>query len=74
MIDFCKFIENNKELVHLDISNSQVQEQMLRRIVDAVATSQSLMAVHFCGNPGLTPEFTQYCQDVLGCGRPAAPI
>ena len=71
LTDFCSFLTKNKELVHLDVSNSQLQTEMLKRIVQALSNSSSLMSIHLCGNPGLTPDFTSFCQAVLSCGAPS---
>ncbi len=57
----CFFIKNNQFLMHLDLSNTEMREDMLKMLIDAIAQSYSLMAVHLDGNPGLTPDFKQYC-------------
>jgi hypothetical protein len=52
--DLVQFITKNPELIHLDLSNTELTESMLIYLVDAIAESKSLMAVHLDGNPGLT--------------------
>lgn len=51
--DFCHFIKSNRELLHLDLSNTDLQLAHLQPILEAISQSQSLMSVHLDGNPAL---------------------
>lgn len=51
--DLLTFIRNNGELVHLDLSNTDLQEAMLRPLIETISESSSLLGVHLCGNPGV---------------------
>jgi len=48
-------IKTSKELMHIDLSNTGLNEKMMLRVVKAIKMSQSLMGVHLSGNEGLTP-------------------
>lgn len=50
----CQFITNNPKLVHLDLSYTEIQPSMMRMIIEAVSQSESITAVHLCGNPGIS--------------------
>ena len=50
-----KFIRRNQNLQHLNISKCNLTQIMIARIGLGVKCSNSLMAVHFCDNPGVTP-------------------
>jgi len=47
--------------MHLDLSYTELQDNMLRKIINAIKESNSLMAVHLCGNPGISPSLIDYC-------------
>lgn len=47
-------IKKNRNLQHLNMAECGLEEQNLRALIPAIAKSKSLLAVHLCGNPGLT--------------------
>lgn len=48
------FISQNTKLMHLDLSDTGLSEDMILEIVKAVNYSANLIALHLSGNPGLT--------------------
>ena len=50
------FIKKNPSLLHLDLSHAGLQSLMIEKLVQAASESQSLMAMHLCGNPGINNE------------------
>jgi Ran GTPase-activating protein (RanGAP) involved in mRNA processing and transport len=47
------FISQNTKLMHLDLSDTGLSEDMILEIVKAVNYSANLIALHLSGNPGL---------------------
>ena len=50
-----RFIKRNKNLIHLDLSQTNLTELMLWRIGSALSRAKSLVSIHFSGNQGITP-------------------
>jgi hypothetical protein len=51
-----KFIKRNKNLIHLDLSHTQLTEGMLWWIGSTLTRAPSLSSLHLSGNPGITSE------------------
>jgi len=52
--NLCKFILKNPKLIYFDLSYTGLCEQALDLITDAIKESQSVKAVNFSGNPGIS--------------------
>ena len=50
-----RFIKKNKNLLHLDLSQTNLTEYMLWKIGSSLSRGRTIVAVHFSGNPGVTP-------------------
>jgi hypothetical protein len=68
------FIKKNSSLHHLDMRQCGLSDPMIRLLVtQGVSESQGLMAVHFCGNPGISRELICDIQLKLGSKDPFVP-
>ena len=45
-----RFIKRNKQLIHLDLTQTNLTELMLWKLGSALARAKSLVAIHFSGN------------------------
>lgn len=72
MDNLALFVRKNPSLLHLDLSNTEMQDAMLRGIVDAVHESHSLMAVHLDGNPGISASLLAFIEEKLETKSPLA--
>jgi len=52
-------------LKHLDLRDSGLSEAFLMQLVPAFAKSKSLVAVHLCGNEGVTEDLKLFAQEKL---------
>ena len=64
-----KFIKHNKNLLHLDLSNTGLGEQSLNLIGTAVRRAKSLVCAHFSGNPGVTEPLMEFLFERLRCKK-----
>jgi hypothetical protein len=64
------FVRNNQELMHLDLSHTEMQESMLKPLIQAVSESNTLMAVHLCGNPGINHDVIKFSEETLKASHP----
>eukprot|EP00347_Sterkiella_histriomuscorum_P014450 403360819 len=60
MISLSNFIKYNKNLLHLDISNTGMTQPMLWSLGTALRRSRSLVSIHLSGNPGVTEQLKEY--------------
>ena len=66
MSNLRSFIVRNKSLMHLNLTNTGLNFEMLKKIMQAIKRSRSLEAVHLCNNPGLhTSEIIPYAAELL---------
>lgn len=56
--------------MHLDLSHTEMQESMLKPLIQAVSESNSLMAVHLCGNPGINYDVIKFSEETLKASHP----
>ena len=49
-----KFIKYNKNLLHLDLSYTGLDELTLMTIGSTLRRAKSLLSIHLTGNPGVT--------------------
>ena len=47
---FCNYIKENQRLVHLDLTSANFQKEEYMELIRNLKRSQSLHAVHLCGN------------------------
>ncbi|CDW89852.1 UNKNOWN [Stylonychia lemnae] len=52
MINISNFIKYNKNLLHIDLSNTGMTEDMLWNLGTAMRRSRSMVSMHLSGNPG----------------------
>jgi len=74
MAKVTKFMKYNKNLLHLDLSNTGLNEQMVRTIATALKRSRSIISLHLSGNPGITPESKEFLFERVRCCRPRPSI
>ena len=74
MAKITKFMKHNKNLLHLDLSNTGLNEQMVRTIATALKRSRSIVSLHLTGNPGVTPEAKEFLFERVRCCRPRPNI
>ena len=60
-----RFVRIDKRLIHLDLSQTNLSEQMILNIIPGIKKSRSLMAVHFSGNPGVTKRLKEEAKSIL---------
>ncbi len=68
-----KFIRRNLKLQHLDLTRCNLSQVMVGRIGLGVKCSQSMMAVHFTDNPGVTPSIRAFLQVKFKAKVPPEP-
>ena len=74
MAKITKFMKHNKNLLHLDLSNTGLNEQMVRTIATALKRSRSIISLHLTGNPGVTPEAKEFLFERVRCCKPRPNI
>ena len=60
-----RFVRVDKRLIHLDLTQTNLSEQMILHIIQGIRKSKSLMAVHFSGNPGVTKHLKEEAKSIL---------
>ena len=60
-----RFVKVDKRLIHLDLTQTNLSEQMILHIMPGIRKSKSLMAVHFSGNPGVTKRLKEEAKSIL---------
>ncbi len=55
------FIAQNSKLLHLDLSETGLSEDMIYEIIKALNYSNSIIGLHLSGNPGLS---NQLCKKI----------
>lgn len=63
--NFYNFIRSNKSLQHIDIGHMYLSDSVCVRIIEAVAKSRSLLAIHLTGNHIESDETRQKMRDLL---------
>jgi len=48
------FIAQNGKLIHLDLSETGLSDEMIYEIIKALNYSNSIIGLHLSGNPGLS--------------------
>jgi hypothetical protein len=49
-----KVIKHNKQLIHLDLTSTGLNEAVVREVGTSLRRATSLLAIHLSGNPGMT--------------------
>ena len=50
----CRLIKRNKNLLHLKLEKTNLNEYMIWKIGSALSRAPSLISIHLTGNPGIT--------------------
>jgi len=67
MDNLLKFIKYNKNLIHLDLSYTRLDEMMILALGTSLRRAKSLVGVHFSGNPGVTEKTASYLFERVHC-------
>ena len=62
------FIKYNKNLLHLNLSHTCLNEQALSEIGASLKKGKSILALHLTGNPGITDNLKTYLFNRIKCG------
>ena len=65
-----RFVKRNKNLIYLDLTQTNLTEFMLWRIGRSLPRAKSLVAVHFSGNQGITPAVVHQLYKRIRCRDP----
>ena len=60
-------IKRNKELLHLDLSQTNLTEYMLWHIGKALTRARSVISLHLSGNQGVTPTLIEQLRTRIRC-------
>ena len=60
-------LKHNKNLQHVNLTNTGLTEHMLLQIGKALTRSKSLLSIHLCMNPGATPRVSDYLHKRVRC-------
>ena len=60
-------IKRNKELLHLDLSQTNLTEYMLWHIGKALTRARSVISLHLSGNQGVTPTLIEQLRIRIRC-------
>ena len=60
-----RLVRHGKRLIHLDLTSTNLAEQILEQMLPGIKRSRTLMSVHFSGNPGVTKRVQQEAQRIL---------
>lgn len=63
----CRFLRKNKNLVHVDLSHTNLSEKALWYFGKTMRRAKSLRALHLTGNPGITDRVVDYLQRRAHC-------
>lgn len=58
--NLCIFIKKNKNLIHIDLTNTGLNEKQIWFFGRALRRCKSLRVLHLCGNPGITDRVKEY--------------
>ena len=62
-----RFIKRNKQLIHLDLTQTNLTEYMLWKLGSSLARAKSLVSIHFSGNQGITPALKHHLLSRIRC-------
>ena len=57
------FIQKNRQLLHLDLTQTKLSEKMLWDICCSITKSRTLVSLHVSENPGITDELKKKLQN-----------
>jgi hypothetical protein len=67
MAKMSRFIKYNKNLLHLDLSQTGLDELTLRTIGVSLRRARSLLSLHLSGNPGINESLKSFLFTRLHC-------
>lgn len=53
-------IKYNKNIVHIDLSYTNLDQEFITAIGNAMRRAKSLVAIHFTGNPGVNSSIIKF--------------
>jgi len=56
MSKITRFIKYNKNLIHMDLSHTGLNEIAIKFIATSLRKARSLVSIHLCGNLGITKD------------------
>ena len=59
------FLRNNKKLIHLDLTATNLSENAILHILPAIKKTKSLQGIHLSGNPGVTEKVKEKARKLL---------
>jgi len=62
-----QFIWINRKLIHVDLSNTNLSEGMIYRLLPAIKKAKTMMSIHLTGNPGATDQLMAFAQKHMPC-------
>ena len=65
--NICRFIKYNQNLMHLNLSHTFMDKDMVYKICDCMNKARSLQSLHLSGNPGITDETIKYLRKHIVC-------
>jgi len=66
--NLCSFIKYNPSLIHLDLSNTGLDFEILHHLADnALIKTRSMTCLHLSGNPGVNQELIEFIRERLKC-------
>lgn len=67
--NLCQFVQKNKNLIHVDLSNTGLSEKQMWFFGRALRRSKSIRCLHLSGNPGITRRLKDYLCERAHCIR-----
>jgi RNA-binding protein YhbY len=62
-----RFIKYNQNLFHLNLSNTGLNESVLKKIGSSLSKARALVCVHLSGNPGINDKIIKYLKKRIKC-------
>ena len=67
--NLARFIKRNKQLIHFDLTQTNLTEYMLWKLGASLVRAKSLIAIHLCGNQGITPALKKHIHGRIRCKK-----
>lgn len=72
--NICRFIKYNQNLMHLNLSHTFMDKDMIYKVSEAMNKARSLQSLHLSGNPGITDENINFIRKHIVCKDPRPAI
>jgi len=73
-VNLCCFIKYNQNLMHLNLSHTFMDKDMIHKVSEAMNKARSLQSLHLSGNPGITDENINFIRKHIVCKDPRPAI